>query len=377
MRANVGPPNPNQVVDIRFEGNNIDHVGDTDQVLNYIVWVLPRTIGAACLEQVNLQAISSEVVTRDVGGGAGVGAGVGAGGLEHSALSCVDWGSSLDTIGTAVLSVAKSYGDAVRACHVGLLLDFASTAVAQQPTWGLRSREEALALLATVVDPFLAHNLFSSWVDATFPEAGPNRTPQGVSRSITPCGGRRAATATAAADVDVDSWVGCNVEADLAPGNLSLGDDACWAAELNPPVQGDVECSSQCRTSNPFKAFVVGNNSYGFEIEGQPFDNLTLPTRDGRDMKECLAEVGYDVMVLLDADADTFRRAFCTFVEGLGPGCTVILYFSGHGVQIDGQSYLVPAHLAAAKRCPSAKGEFVQYNAMQGIILQTCLTAPC
>ncbi|HEX4891957.1 MAG TPA: caspase family protein [Hyphomicrobiaceae bacterium] len=83
-------------------------------------------------------------------------------------------------------------------------------------------------------------------------------------------------------------------------------------------------------------ALVVGNSKYA----SNPLAN---PGNDAEAIAKALTSVGFSVTKLVDADAATFRRAIVTFgrtlrtTEGVG-----LFYYAGHGVQIDGENYLIP-----------------------------------
>ena len=85
-------------------------------------------------------------------------------------------------------------------------------------------------------------------------------------------------------------------------------------------------------------ALVIGNSTY-------PQAPLVSPAKDARDMTEELQKVGFHVINLENASAaqmfvalrefgDTLRR-----VGGIG-----LFYYAGHGVQLDGENYLVPVN---------------------------------
>lgn len=85
-------------------------------------------------------------------------------------------------------------------------------------------------------------------------------------------------------------------------------------------------------------ALVIGNSSY-------PQAPLVSPAKDARDMTEKLQKVGFHVINLENASAaqmfvalrefgDTLRR-----VGGIG-----LFYYAGHGVQLDGENYLIPVN---------------------------------
>jgi formylglycine-generating enzyme required for sulfatase activity len=82
-------------------------------------------------------------------------------------------------------------------------------------------------------------------------------------------------------------------------------------------------------------ALLVGNNSY----RNQPLGNAA---NDARDVGARLRQLGYDAQVILDADRRQLARAVETFVGKLGSGDVGFFYYAGHGVQVEGENYLIP-----------------------------------
>ena len=89
--------------------------------------------------------------------------------------------------------------------------------------------------------------------------------------------------------------------------------------------------SAQRRT-----ALVIGNSAYSFS----PLRN---PANDAADVAEALRGTGFNVMLKLDTDRSAMSDAIRSFGETLktnkGMG---LFFFAGHGVQINGENYLVP-----------------------------------
>jgi len=85
-------------------------------------------------------------------------------------------------------------------------------------------------------------------------------------------------------------------------------------------------------------ALVIGNGDYA----NVPLDN---PANDARDLSEALAEVGFDVSLVVDGDVAEMNRAIRDFGYAIKrPDAIALFYYSGHGVQYRGANYLIPAH---------------------------------
>jgi TPR repeat protein len=60
-------------------------------------------------------------------------------------------------------------------------------------------------------------------------------------------------------------------------------------------------------------------------------------------MAKALSSMGFEVMTVMDATADAMRDAISRFGSRLQePGAVALFYYAGHGVQIDGDNYLIP-----------------------------------
>ena len=85
-------------------------------------------------------------------------------------------------------------------------------------------------------------------------------------------------------------------------------------------------------------ALVVGQGAY----EGR---NLATAANDAGLIAQTLTSAGFEVVQGRDLNASDLRslvRDFLDKVEGLEPGSTVMVYLAGHGVQLEGDNYLLP-----------------------------------
>jgi TPR repeat protein len=83
-------------------------------------------------------------------------------------------------------------------------------------------------------------------------------------------------------------------------------------------------------------ALVIGNGSY-------TSSRLKNPRSDAGLMAKTLASTGFEVITVMDATADQMRQAVADFGSRLQtPGAVALFYYAGHGVQIDGDNYLIP-----------------------------------
>ena len=86
-------------------------------------------------------------------------------------------------------------------------------------------------------------------------------------------------------------------------------------------------------------AFVVGIDSYDNLPEQQ---QLKKAVNDAQAIGEALVGLGYDVQKADNVGRTDFLRQWQLFLNRLEPGDDAAVFFAGHGVEIDGQNFLLP-----------------------------------
>ncbi|MCP9902495.1 caspase family protein [Cyanobium sp. Cruz CV13-4-11] len=90
-------------------------------------------------------------------------------------------------------------------------------------------------------------------------------------------------------------------------------------------------------------ALVIGNGAYT--------DNrLDNAVNDAEAVARMLQEIGFSVTLVRNADRRAIDEAVEAFSRRLGPGEIGLFYFSGHGVQVDGENYLVPINAQLSRQ---------------------------
>ncbi len=91
-------------------------------------------------------------------------------------------------------------------------------------------------------------------------------------------------------------------------------------------------------------ALVVGNATYTYASE------LFNPRNDAISVAAALRSIGFDeVRLLLDVDHSSFRNALKDFSPLAEKSETALIYFAGHGVEVEGQNYLIPVDASLAR----------------------------
>lgn len=99
---------------------------------------------------------------------------------------------------------------------------------------------------------------------------------------------------------------------------------AFWCSTLESAVAGS-------RT-----ALVIGNGAY------HHVSHLPNPTRDAGDMAAALRSIGFSVKELQNVGKNDFEAALSDFSEEAVGADFAIVYFAGHGIEVNHQNYLIP-----------------------------------
>jgi formylglycine-generating enzyme required for sulfatase activity len=103
------------------------------------------------------------------------------------------------------------------------------------------------------------------------------------------------------------------------------------------PREGDAQATAQLSTPKETRvALVIGIGGY------QNAPKLQNPLNDARRMSDALRRLGFDVEEQLDPDFRTFSRALRQFGIKAQQADAALVYYAGHGVQVDRQNYLLP-----------------------------------
>jgi WD40 repeat protein len=103
-----------------------------------------------------------------------------------------------------------------------------------------------------------------------------------------------------------------------------------WAQRLHSQFLAQASVQAGRRS-----ALVIGNGAYAEE-------RLANAVNDAEAVARTLQEIGFAVTLVRNGDKRTIDEAVEAFSRRLGPGEIELFYFSGHGVQVEGENYLVP-----------------------------------
>ena len=91
-------------------------------------------------------------------------------------------------------------------------------------------------------------------------------------------------------------------------------------------------------------ALVIGNGHYP-----DATTPLTQPVNDARAVSAALRNEGFDVDVIEDATHDDMSRAVARLKSKVRPDSVVMLFFGGYGIQVGGESFMIPVDAAIWK----------------------------
>lgn len=95
-------------------------------------------------------------------------------------------------------------------------------------------------------------------------------------------------------------------------------------------------CTFSAQSSAKFVALVIGNDQY----EIAPLKN---PVSDAKKIASVFLDMGYDHVGLVEnADASALALALDQFSSKAAIAEVAVIYYAGHGVQIDGRNYAIP-----------------------------------
>ncbi|WP_068418987.1 caspase family protein [Labrenzia sp. OB1] len=83
-------------------------------------------------------------------------------------------------------------------------------------------------------------------------------------------------------------------------------------------------------------ALVIGNGNY------QSMPALASPSNDANLIAGKLSELGFDVVRVIDGDRQAFQDGLTRFGRGAQGADVALVFYAGHGVQVDGRNWLLP-----------------------------------
>ena len=127
-------------------------------------------------------------------------------------------------------------------------------------------------------------------------------------------------------------------------------------------------------------ALVIGNSSYQYAA------SLNNPKNDSSDIAEALKDIYFETTLLQEATKQQIEVAVNKFLTSLEEGGTGLFYYAGHGVQFQGDNYLVPVETNVGTEMEIKRQSYNIANLLDGmrkiktatniIILDACRDNP-
>lgn len=115
-------------------------------------------------------------------------------------------------------------------------------------------------------------------------------------------------------------------------------------------------------------ALVIGNSNY------ESVKALPNPANDAKAVAQLLNTAGFEVVMAFDLDRDTLRQVVSEFgarITEAGPDSAALVYYAGHGLQVDGENFLVPVDAKVEK-----EADVVDQTVRLADVMQALETAP-
>lgn len=161
----------------------------------------------------------------------------------------------------------------------------------------------------------------------------------------------------------------------LAIGGLLVGSPV----NSQEPNRQLVQNASPNTTTGKRLALVIGNGDY-------PNAPLKNPVNDAQDIAAALRALGFEVISRENVNQNDMKRAIREFGEKIRGAAVGLFYYAGHGVQVNGENYLIPVDAKVESEqeveyeCVKAGFVMAQMdaarNSMNIVILDACRNNP-
>jgi len=139
----------------------------------------------------------------------------------------------------------------------------------------------------------------------------------------------------------------------------------------SPLRAASLENGASGQTSNAKErrlALVIGNSNY------ETVKGLPNPANDAKAVAQLLNTAGFEVVMAFDLDRDTLLKVvgeFSARITESGPDSAALVYYAGHGLQVDGENFLVPVDAKIEKET-----DVVDQTVRLADVMQALETAP-
>jgi len=123
-------------------------------------------------------------------------------------------------------------------------------------------------------------------------------------------------------------------------------------------------------------AFAVKLVALSIGVSGYPGNAyLPSPVKDATLVAESLADFGFQVRLVKDPDLATLKDEVEAFIAAARGAEVAIIYFSGHGIQVNGEAYMMPRDETANDSM--AIGRLVERLDKAGVVFKFVIVDAC
>lgn len=140
---------------------------------------------------------------------------------------------------------------------------------------------------------------------------------------------------------------------------LALLASASTSLAIGVPARAATNDPDQKRT-----ALVIGNNIY------KNVPTLSRAVNDARAIAAGLEKIGFRTTLLTDATQKQMNRAVNEFADRIGGGGVGVMYFAGHGIQIDNQNFILPVDIEEPQSDTDVQDQAVSLQVIQEKLAQ-------
>ncbi|MCP1850695.1 tetratricopeptide (TPR) repeat protein [Bradyrhizobium sp. USDA 4541] len=115
------------------------------------------------------------------------------------------------------------------------------------------------------------------------------------------------------------------------------------AASVKTPAPAPPAAAAPAAATGRRVALVIGNGAYA-HVKALP-----NPPNDARAIARSLRDIGFTVSEGLDLDRGTMQKTIHDFLREAARSQIAVVYYAGHGVQVDGRNYLVPVDIELSR----------------------------
>lgn len=108
-------------------------------------------------------------------------------------------------------------------------------------------------------------------------------------------------------------------------------------------------------------ALVIGNSNYIY------VNKLNNPRNDANDIESVLNKLNFDVIKVTDVKLNDIQQAINTFLKDLDEYAVGLLFYAGHGMQIDGKNYIVPVDLEVCDKSKTTVSCYCVNSFLDGV----------